>query len=92
MSHAKWVVQLDAFVAHAMVQILLVVRVLYTINASPQFLLARHRRRVQVLPITWHEESMEAASVSVPAHSIIGLQKFAKVPLKTCLGAVCSCR
>ncbi|KAF8531603.1 hypothetical protein JB92DRAFT_2193266 [Gautieria morchelliformis] len=70
--------------------LLLPIRVLYTINASPQFLLARQRRKVHVVPVASRKESTEAWPPPVPAGNTNGWQRFAKVPLRTCLGAVCT--
>ncbi|KAF8515350.1 hypothetical protein BU17DRAFT_93628 [Hysterangium stoloniferum] len=64
---------------------IIIVRVIYTLNTSTQSLLARHRRKVEVVPIESSTDPM--CHASSPA---IGKDKFAKVSLKTCLGAVCT--
>ncbi|KAF8588859.1 hypothetical protein K439DRAFT_539749 [Ramaria rubella] len=62
-------------------RLLLPIRVLYTLATPPQFLLARHRRKVAIAPIS-DDNRQDSFRNS--------RQIFGKVPLKICLGAVCS--
>ncbi|KJA27696.1 hypothetical protein HYPSUDRAFT_212284 [Hypholoma sublateritium FD-334 SS-4] len=59
-----------------------VLRVLYTINSSPQYILARSQNRVQisVIPSSEHESSSDALNISPPI--------YGSVSLKTCLDTV----
>ena len=70
---------------------LTVVRVLYTLNASPQFLLARQRRKV-IVELIIEDEGNEPAPTSERMGTACANQRYAKVSLKTCLGAVCNFR
>ena len=59
-----------------------VLRVLYTINSSPQYILARSQSRVQisVIPASEHESAADTSNASQPM--------YGSVSLKTCLDIV----
>src|ERR1700722_12441338 len=75
--------------------ILWTVRILYTINSSPQYILARSHKKVPVQlvrrqsKLSFHYNSIQAATTSTPEES---QDLYATASLKACLDAICCSR
>ncbi|KAI6148330.1 hypothetical protein BKA82DRAFT_117533, partial [Pisolithus tinctorius] len=58
------------------------VRVLYTINSSPQYILAKIHEPVPVIRCAYAQQLPEGHDVTQP--------QYAQAPLKACLTAICN--